>query len=169
MKRKDKTRSNKHKSGVDLKRQQALLEEERRRYSDIKDTFHGMRNRTLAILTIEFAILTYFFSDIQNVLPKELYGIIFFAIAVACLLVSIGFLFYCYRSIEWPDPIGPVEIHKIQNAEDEPSFLKVMVDDYALSSRQANKILEKRGKLLNLSLYFFAIGVTILLIIKFFQ
>lgn len=146
-----------------------LLAEERRRYSMLRDVSQGMRNRTLAILTIEFAILTYFFSDVRSVVPSEIYGIIFFAISAFCLAVSVGILFYCYRSVDWPDPVGPIEIEKINNTISEQDAVNIIIDDYRAAANDANKILKRRGKLLNVSLYLFIMSVIILLVIKFFN
>ena len=54
------------------------------------------------------------------------------------------------------------------SAVSEEECLKIMVNDYDDVYKVANDILAKRAKFFNWSLYLFAIGIIILLVIKFF-
>lgn len=157
------------KSKLAVKKLKTSLEEERRRYQDILVSFREMRNRTLVFLSVELAIMTYFFANLNEILPNELYGIIFFTIGVICIAVSIALLFYRYRMIpDWPDPVGPVELIKINQAASESEYLRIIVNDYKAASAKTNEILHRHAVSINWSLYLFVIGAIILLIIKFF-
>lgn len=146
-----------------------LLEEARIKYNKIDETYKNIKNRMLLFLTLDVAILTYFFADIRDCLPTELYGIIFFGIGVISILISTGILFAHYRAVcNWPTPIGPLEVEKIENAQYEKEVLRVAIDDYDAASTEANRIVEKHAKAANWALLLFSAGVIILLIIKFF-
>ncbi len=146
-----------------------LLEEGRRKYARVDQTCKDIKNRMLLFLTLGIAILTYFFSDIRECLPKELYGIIFFAVGVIAILISIGILLAHYRAIHnWPMPIGPVELEKINNLEYEKEILEVAVNDYNAAYDEACRITGKYARAANLALFLFIVGVIILLIVKFF-
>ncbi len=147
-----------------------LLEEAREKYRKIDKVYAEIKNRMLLFLTADIALLAFFFTDIRECLPNELYGIIFFAIGVISIITSIGILFSHYRAIyDWPSPVGPVEIEHIKHKSGGKEILQVAIDDYMDAYEAADRIARKYAKAANWSLLLFVAGVTILLIIKFFK
>ena len=146
-----------------------LLEEAREKYRKVDRVYTEIKNRMLLFLTADIALLAYFFTDIRECLPEELYGIIFFAIGVVSIIASVGILFSHYRAIyNWPSPIGPVEIERIVHKSGGKEILQIAIDDYLGAYEAADKIARKYARAANWALLLFVVGVTILLIIKFF-
>lgn len=144
------------------------LEEGRRKYDKVDTLYNGMRTRMFTLLSIQLAIMAYLFSDLQSLVPHELYGILFFAAGAVGLAVSIGTLFYYYRSIRnWPTPIGPVEILKINHLPSRINTLEVACEDYEVAYHRACAIYAQRARALNFSLHAFTISVIILIVLKF--
>jgi len=147
-----------------------LLEEAREKYHKVDKVYAEIKNRMLLFLTADIALLTYFFTDIRECLPDELYGVIFFAIGVISIITSIGILFFHYRAIyNWPSPVGPVEVERINNRSGGKEILQIAIDDYTDAYEAANKITREYARAANWALLLFVAGVTILLIIKFFK
>lgn len=144
------------------------LRVEQKRHDNLNSKFSESKNRRVLLLSAEFALFTFLFSDLQNIVPKELHGIIFFAIGVSAAIVSICLSLYHCKPTTWPDPIGDVEIAKIDAAKDEKEWKQIAIKDYRSANKAAKKILERHANSLQWSLIFFVISVTILLIIKFF-
>jgi len=144
------------------------LEELRRKYDKVDGLYNNMRTRMFTLLSIQLAIMAYLFSDLSSLVPHELYGILFFAAGAIGLAISISTLFYYYRSISnWPTPIGPIEVLKINNLPTRINTLKVASDDYNDAYGSACAIYATRAKALNFSLHAFTISVIILIVLKF--
>lgn len=141
---------------------------EEKNYDALDKHFLETKNRRLLLVSAEIAIFMYLFSDLQNMVPGELYGIIFFAIGVISAVASLVLSFYHLRPISWPHPIGPVETAKIDAARSELEWKTVIYEDLLGCNAKCAKILNSIAKTLKLSLIFFVISVTILSIIKFF-
>lgn len=145
-----------------------LLEELRRKYDKTDVLYNNMRTRMFTLLSIQLAIMAYLFSDLASLVPKELYGILFFAGGAVGLTISISILFYYYRSISnWPTPIGPIEALRIDHLPTKINTLKVICEDYERAHNKACEIYAKRARALNLSLHVFTISVIILIVLKF--
>lgn len=153
---------------MDEEKLEFLLATEQKRYEAVDKSFSEMRNRRLALLSVEFALFAYLFADLRNLIPTELYGIIFFAIGVTLIIVSIGLSLYHCRPVIWPDPIGPLEKERINNSKTKAEWLEVATNDYAAAAEEGKRIISKHSKTFNFSLIFFILGLIILLIIKFF-
>ncbi len=154
---------------VNLFRLNMILDEERAHYNKIDNSYTNNRNRMFILLSAELAVMTYLFSDITNMLPKELYGMIIFGIACAGVLSSVGLLFIFYRSIfNWPVPIGATDIEKLKQKETKEEILEYFIEDYIESREKAHEILTRDAKVLNLSTHMFIISAIILMVIKIF-
>lgn len=144
------------------------IEAEEHRYDALDKHFLETKNRRLLLVSAELAIFMYLFSDLQNMVPRELYGIIFFAFGVISAIISLVLSFYHLRPIQWPHPIGPVENAKIDAAKDELEWKKIVYNDTLSCNTACSKILNSIARTLKISLTFFVVSVTILSVIKFF-
>ncbi len=152
----------------DISRIDFQLDVEQKRYDSLSQSYTEAKNRRLLLLSAETAIFTFLFSDLQNLVPKELYGIIFFSIGVLSGVASLVLSFYHCRPMPWPDPIGPVEDAKMNAASTEREWKIVALNDYKDANLECNRLLGIYAQTLKWSLIFFMMGITILLIIKFF-
>jgi len=158
----------KRKAQAEIIKLNAKINIEERRHDALDKHFLETKSRRLLLVSAELAIFVYLFSDLRNMIPKELYGTVFFAIGVISAIASLFFSFYHLRPIKWPNPIGPVETVKIDAAKSELEWKKIIYDDYCSCNNDNAKILTYMSRTLVASLIFFVISVTILLIIKFF-
>lgn len=146
----------------------AKIEIEDNRYDRTDKHFLENKNRRILLVSAELVIFMYLFSDLQNMVPNELYGQIFFAAGVMFAIASLVFSFMHCRPIAWPEPIGPIEIEKINSAHTELEWKSVIYDDYRACNVECKKILSNLAKTLKYSLFCFVISVIILVIIKYF-
>lgn len=144
------------------------IDVEQKRYDSLDKSFGEAKNRRLLLLSAEFAIFAFLFSDLQSLLPTELYGMIFFAIGIFAGVGSITLSFYHCRPIIWPDPIGPTEEAKISASQTEAEWKTVVLEDYRSANQECKRLLSLHARTLKWSLILFVISITILLIIKFF-
>lgn len=141
---------------------------EQKRYESLSTSYTEAKNRRLLLLSAEITIFAFLFSDLQSIVPKELYGIIFFAIGIVFGIVSLVLSFYHCRPMSWPDPIGPVEHAKIEAATTEEEWKNIALKDYIAANQRCHELLRLYARTLKWSLIFFVSSITILLIIKFF-
>lgn len=144
------------------------IEVEQKRYETLNKSYTDTKNRRLLLLSVEMAIFTFLFSNLQDLIPNELYGIIFFAIGALAAVASLVLSFYHCRPASWPDPIGPVEKVKIEATTEENVWKQIALEDYEAANRECKRLLEVYAKTLKWSLFFFVVSITILLIIKYF-
>lgn len=141
---------------------------ELKRYEWLDKHFLETKNRRLLLVSAEVAIFVYLFSDLQNMIPGELYGIIFFGMGIASAIASLVASFYHLRPIRWFYPIGATEKAEIDASKSELEWKKIVYTDCHKTNLECIKVLNSIARSLKLSLTFFVISVTILVIIKFF-
>lgn len=142
-----------------------LLHEHRERLRGINVACKELRNRMLLFLTADLAVLAYCFTNAEEYLPAELYGVIFFALGVASLIASVCVItaFLCIVK-----PWSPTEIPDIQHLDYEKEILQATIQSYQSSCENAQRKLARQHLIANLALLLFLIGAIIVIIIKIF-
>lgn len=142
------------------------LEEARKKYDRLNSDYHNLRGRLFTLLAAELAVVTYLFASDGNILPRQLYGIIFFAVGVSMLAVAAVILFVAVSSVVWAVPLNIPELKNKYNLSHD-KYLEHMRDDYLESYAFCLEKHQSRTKMFDWSIRLFLIGVTILLILKF--
>lgn len=146
-----------------------LFHECREQLREINAICKELRNRMLLFLTADLALLAYCFTNLAECLPEELYGIIFFAIGVGCLIASLCVIVahFCVAKL-WLPPHDLVGVEKIKSLKYEKEALQTITNNYQSSCKDARHRLNKHVLVANLALILFLIGAAIIMIIKLF-
>lgn len=151
---------------VDVVRLQ--LEEWRRKYDDISNSYDKVRSRSVTLLTIQLGLFGYFISQLDNLIKPELYGKIFFVFGCALGLYASFLTLRNYRAIgDWLSPMYDLEIEKMNNSENLSDATKVIVDDYKISYESNMSIHHLAARRLNNSLFISIASVIILMVLNF--
>lgn len=144
----------------------------RRLYDAIAHSHDNLRAKALALLVAEIAIVTFLFSagDPNPFSVKIIYGIVFLAIGIVCLIGSFAMFLWVISPIkEWPHPPESADLRNIhKNFDNSPSkFLATLKDDYILAIHVCAKTLTKRSNKFSTAIYLLSAGIFIVLMIKY--
>jgi len=143
---------------------QTSIDELRRKYTELTTSFDQLRNKVLAFIAGELALIAFLFASGMKI-PTVIFGIFFFATGTALVTASFVILSLSLRGADWISP-GP------SRPQDEPSnlvALKKACDDYSNALEMNAPIYAKRSQMFDVALNLLLIGVTILLVIKYGQ
>ena len=139
------------------------------KYKRIDSLYNSLRGRMLAFLPIELPVLAFFLADVKDYFPSILSYQIILCTAVLLLIISVAILSYCCMSVDnWTVPFDGGEREEIKHAKSIKHAYKILEKSYQESYQDAYEIYKKRAKYFNKSIICFAVGVFILLVIKFF-
>jgi len=144
-------------------------------HDKISNAHDQLRNKALAMIAGEIAIVTFLFSggsDSSIKIPDEASGIIFLFIGVFSLILSFGLLLSSVKSGIWHVPGDMEEIEQIDNGIDHrygtlEKFLKFLRKDYLSGNRACMSIIAAKSKRVNWGLYLLLSGVIILIVLKY--
>jgi hypothetical protein len=144
------------------------IDELRRHYDNVNDSFNHLRTKALALLVGEVAIITFIFSSPGLVMPKIVYGIIFLATGVALLIISFVLFLAVLSSASWCHPPDTNITKRLQKFFDSPvEFLIYMKDDYEDCIVKCIGIVGIRSSRFMWAVYAFSIGTLMLVVIKY--
>jgi hypothetical protein len=150
--------------------EQVAVEELRRRYDELCSNFDQIRLRVLAFITGELALASFLFSK-GMALPSIIYGFIFFATGVICIMASFTILLTLLRTVSWRSPISRQYIRDIDYKEfpDKTSFLLYVKEAYIRVLDGNSPTISRANKRFDISLVLLVVGVIILMVIKYGQ
>jgi len=143
------------------------INELREFYIAVSNSYDQLRIKALAMIAGEVAIITFIFSG-KFPLPKVVYGIVFFSIAL--LLISISFLSFLWiiSPVRWEHPTDVDALRKVdKNFKNRETFLEQLVQDHHNAIDICSRILTRKAKAFVWAIYLLSIGIFILLMIKF--
>lgn len=144
------------------------LDEWRRKYDAIDNSYDRIRSRSITLLTIQIGVISYFITRLETLIKSEIYGVIFLIFGSVMALVAIGFSIQNYRSKKrWSSPMYELEIEKMNQAKQYSDALDILLDDYRGSYDNNCQIHEPAAKRLNQSLFIFIGAAIILLALNF--
>jgi hypothetical protein len=145
---------------------QLALIEAHKKYERVNNDYNQNSTKLFTLLATELAILTFLFASDGGFLPEKLYGIIFYAIGVALVILAVAALFWGTLSNDWEEPAELKELQTLRY-DSKAAFLEYLKDDYLVAYQFCLEQYTKRRKLLDWSIFLFVGGVTILMILKF--
>jgi hypothetical protein len=143
---------------------QTSVDELRRKYSELTSSFDQLRNKVLAFIAGELALIAFLFASGMNI-PHVIYGLVFFLVGTSCVTASFVLLTLSLRGADWHSP-GPS-----RPTEEQSSFiaLRKACEDYSSAIEANAPTHAKRSQMFDAALMLLLIGVTILLVIKYGQ
>lgn len=131
-------------------------------------TFDKMQNKMFAIIGLLLTLgglLTYDAFKLNY--PDTVIEYILFITALILIGLTAILIGYYYRADKsWSVPIGPQEDLKLDGITDYAEALTLIHSDYQVVNQKRDKSLERRGKVLNASLYMFIVSVIMLIVLK---
>jgi hypothetical protein len=148
------------------------IDELRRLYDAVSHSHDNLRAKALALLVAEIAIVTFLFSagDPNPFSVKIIYGIVFLAIGILCLIGSfVTFLWVISPIKEWEHPPETKDLKNIhKNFDNSPAkFLTTLKDDYLRCIPSCISTLSKRSQKFSAAVYLLSAGIFIILMIKY--
>lgn len=143
---------------------QTAVDELRRKYSELTSSFDQLRNKILAFIAGEIALIAFLFAS-GVVIPNAIYGIIFYGAGVGLITASFIILSISLRGADWHSP-GPSSL-----LPDKTNLqaLTNACNDYSSALETNAPIYARRSKMFDTALMLLLIGVTILIAIKYGQ
>lgn len=140
-------------------------------YNRISNIYDQLRIKALALIAGEVAIVTFLFThwDFRKVLEGS-DRIIFFFTGVVLLSLAFGILLWVISTVEWKIPHDTRRADTLlndKNYDSELAFLKYLNDDYAKVNEFCNSLVSRKCKRFNWTVFLLAIGVIIVMVIKF--
>ena len=145
------------------------IEELRRTYDKLCNDYDQNRVKTIAFLGGEITLLGFLYASGNLFFPRQIYGKIFYAIALGLLIVAVISFFRALRSSLWPVPTEFSEIERLNKIhKTKNSFLEYVKDEYLACVKQGIEIHQKKVSMLEFGAIELLTGGTILLLLKFF-
>lgn len=158
------------------------LDEQRRFHDEVTRSFDNIKNRIVYYIGAILATLTFLYSGALDetktirqrlFIPCELYGVIFYFFGLACLIYSLFVLARGMRpDIRW-NVYTETNERKVIGAVDqrlsEREYLQEMVNGYEEYTKLNLKSHDKKAEASQTAFFPMIIGVTILVVLKFFQ
>lgn len=145
------------------------VKELRRLYDKLCRDFDRARNKALALLGASFAFLSFLYSGGNLFIPPQTYGRIFYAIGIAGMLFALFYLISAFRPNQWPVPTEFKEHRNLaERYKNKNEFLNYVKNEYLATFDEALPLHEKKVNQISASINSLLIGVTILLLIKYF-
>jgi hypothetical protein len=145
------------------------IDELRRTYDHISNIYDQLRVKALAVIAGEVAITTFIFSGELSPYPKELYGKIFFFVAIGFLGVSFALLLWMISPLTWKIPVEMEEVEG--DLDDRHSDLQHLLEytkkDYIAKITYCNELVSKRARRFIWTIYSLSGGAIILLVLKY--
>jgi hypothetical protein len=154
-----------------------LLEEQvvevRRLYDYISGSMDRLRTKTLALLAGEVAIVSFLFSsgktDENRDIITSVSDIVFFGTGVALLALAFVLFLWLLQPVDWEHPPDTAELlesdrHFGGNGE---KFLERVLKHYLRVIPECNRKLSSRSRKFVQAVYFLAIGVFIVAVLKY--
>ena len=130
--------------------------------------FDKMNNKTFALVGLLLTLgglLTYDAFKIS--FPDNVIEYIIFIAALSLLGLTSALIGYDYRAKkDWSVPIGPVEEEKLNKSKKYESALEIIHQDYRDVYSARDKILDRKARVLNVSLHMFIVSVILLIVLK---
>lgn len=144
----------------------------RRLYDAVAHTHDNLRAKALALLVAEIAVVTFLFSagDPNPFSVKIIYGIVFLAIGIGCLIGSFGTFLWIISPIkDWPHPPESKDLKNIhKNFDNSPAkLLETLKDDYLRAIPSCMSTLGNRSKKFSTAVQLLSAGIFIVLMIKY--
>lgn len=144
------------------------IDESRRTYDHIANTYDQLRAKALAIIAGEIAIVAFIFTGDSLKIPHVYYGLIFFFVAIVFMLAAFGGLLWTLAALQWRIPSDLAQTSKLLTSYDtELEFLEYLNDDYSAVAQYCAQCVDKKSKMFDKALYFLEAGAIILLVLKF--
>lgn len=148
------------------------IEEQRRSDSWIAHNYDNVRNKILTLLGGGLAALTFLYSSGNSngslFIPPEVYGKIFYFIALFLILFGISGLIMALRPRHWEFTTESRELASISTVQSKLKYLQYVKERYMIAYKNNIVAYENKQKLFNISLYPLVFGIMMLVIIKLF-
>lgn len=158
------------------------LDEQRRFHDEVTRSFESIRNKIVYYIGAILATLTFLYSGALDnskttrqklFIPTELYGVIFYFFGLACVIFALFALFKGMRpDIRWNVYTETNErkvIGCVNRDMTECEYLQELVNGYQDHTNKNLVSHEKKSKASKESFFPMIIGVTILVVLRFFQ
>lgn len=146
-------------------------------YTSIEKSMEHVRNKGLALLGGEIAIVTFLFSPTQSQGKVDsffngdvpVYGFIVFGLGVLLLFLSAGVFLYVLSKVRWQRPPSKDDISNINKRFNSSpyEFLEYMKDGYVAAIEHCGRVVSRRANALMLGIYMFSTGILLVILIKY--
>ena len=145
------------------------LHELRRFYDHVSNIYDQLRIKALAMITGEVAITAFIFSDSNaRRIPAQADLRIFYFSGIILLGIAFGLLLWVIASFGWKIPHDLDDSGKLyKKYENEKAFLEYLHDDFIGAINHCLPAVDKKSKRFNWIIYLLAVGVIMLLVIKY--
>lgn len=146
-----------------------VLDDLRRLYDHISANYQSLKNRVLALIAGEVAIVSFIFSGDGFELDKFTSAErIFFFLGVILLGVAFGLLLWIVSTADWQIPLDVGESKKLyQRFNSKLDYMEHIKDDYEGCVVYCLGRMATRAKVYNRTLFILSSAILILLVIKF--
>lgn len=140
-------------------------------YEHISNIYDQLRLKALALIAGEVAIVSFIFGDPNSRnIPDGADRRVFFFAAVVFLGLAFGILLWVISTVDWKLPHDFTKADDMladKNRNTPQSFLKYLHNDLCEVNDYCNKIVTRKCRKFNWTVYLLAAGVIILMVIKF--
>lgn len=145
------------------------IEEQRRVYDCVDSNYQQIKTRTIVFLGAGFAVMTFLYSSGDIFFPEQLYGRIFYFVALGLVITGFCLLFVALQTAQWEFPTEKTRLSKLADFRSRIAYLEYVKDRYLACYDRNIAICEKKHRLLSTSFYPLVIGATILVLLKIFK
>ncbi|MBL8159368.1 hypothetical protein JNJ66_02840 [Candidatus Saccharibacteria bacterium] len=140
------------------------LEELRRKYDELTASFDQLRNKVLAFIAGEIALIAFLFSN-GITIPGTVFGVFFFLFGSGSITASFILLGISLRGATWHSPGSTTPSQTTSSL----GALNKAYKNYSAAINNNMTIYSKRSRMFDNALTLLLIGVIILLVIKYGQ
>ncbi|HJP96504.1 MAG TPA: hypothetical protein VJ843_03980 [Candidatus Saccharimonadales bacterium] len=146
-----------------------LIDDLRRLYDHLSTNYHDLKNRVLALIAGELAIVTFIFSGKSLELSKFTSAeIIFFSVGIGLMALAFGMLLWIVATADWLIPLDLNESRKLyKRYNSKLDYLEYIKEDYEACTEHCLRKVAIRAKVYNRTLLVLSCAIIILLVIKF--
>lgn len=148
---------------------QASIDELRRFYDHVSNIYDQLRLKALALIAGEVAIASFIFSSPNtNHIPSGSALRIFYFSGLILMGLAFALLLWTISSFDWKIPHDLYDSGSLyKKFEDEKAFLEYLHDDFIVAINHCLPAVNRKTKRFNWTIYLLAVGVIILLVIKY--
>lgn len=148
------------------------IEEQRLVAHKMNDDYYHMKARILAYLGGGFAALIFLYSRYDGkdaaFIPGEVYGKIFYFIALGLVLFAFSVLLYALTGSLWEVPTENVKLNSLSEV-DEAKYLEYVKKRYVKCFKTNIRVYSSKQQMVNIAFYPLVFGVTMLVVINLFR
>ncbi|MGC1176768.1 MAG: hypothetical protein WA843_01750, partial [Candidatus Saccharimonadales bacterium] len=145
---------------------EAALDEMKAKYTAVCSDYAHLGTKIFTLLATELVIITFLFASNKAFSLNVLYGVIFFGIGIACIILSLGVLFWSVSSNAWASP-GEIKELSLLRYSTYIDYLTDIKDDYLDAYQFCRVSYNKRRIAFDRSIILFVFGAIILMVIKY--